>query len=576
MSSNFTSRPVIVGRNGVVTSSHYLATLSGIRVLEKGGNAFDAAAAVGFSMAVLEPHMNSLGGEVPVIFYSAKEDRVVVVSGQGPAPQNAKIEWFKAQGLRLIPGDGFLPLVVPSMVATWIEILKRYGTMSLKEVASFALELAENGIPMSSKLRDYILEYKERFLKEWPTTAKTFLPNGKVPEINEIFVQPELANTLRLLIEAERSASEYDRIAGLEAARSAFYEGIIAQKTSEFVQKPVLDASGKPHQGFITEDDFARYKVKFEEPVCVNYGEYTVFKCGPWTQGPVFLQQLNILEEFELSKIGHNSADYIHLLVEAAKLAFADREKYYGDPEFDHVPLETLLSKKYAALQGNKIDMNCASDLPIEGAEANWEFEQKGGDTTHFDVIDKWGNMVSATQSGGWIWSSPLIEGLGFALSTRAQISYLDPRRNNCLAPNKRPRTTLTPTLVYKNNKPFMIFGTPGGDQQDQWTLQFFLNYTTFGMNLQQALDAPSFHTLHFPSSFYPRRAHPKTVVIEDRVKSSVIEELRKRGHVVKLTGGWQNGRLTAAVRDFEKGVLLAAASPKADDGGSTAYAFGW
>jgi gamma-glutamyltranspeptidase / glutathione hydrolase len=573
--SNFTTRPVIMGTHGVVAAGHYLATPAGLRMLELGGNAIDAAASIGFALSVLEPHMNSIGGEVPVLLYSAKEERTVAISGQGPAPRAATIEWFESQDIDMIPGDGLLPAVVPSVVGTWIEALEQFGTLSLKQVLTSAIELAEEGFPIHHILAETIEAKSKRFIKEWPTTARTFLPGGKLPEEGQVLRQKELAKTLRRLVDAEGTASQTDRIAGLEAARREFYEGYIARKLVDFCKgNEFLDASGSRHSGLLSYEDLAAYRARIEAPLSTDYREYEVFKCGPWTQGPVFLQQLNVLESYDLPSMGFNSPDYIHLVVECAKLAFADREAYYGDPEFDHVPLKTLLSKQYARGRRKQIDMKHASlELKAGVAGSSGKKPTKTGDTTHLDVIDKWGNMVSATQSGAWIRDSPLVEGLGFATSTRAQMFYLDPKRNNALAPGKRPRTTLTPSLAYKNGRPYMVFGTPGADSQDQWSLQFFLNHVDFGMNLQEAIDAPSFHSLHFPSSFYPRKAQIGKLMVEGRIPSGTRADLRRRGHLVEICGDWENGRVSAISKEAD--VIRGAASPKTIFGNS-GYAIGW
>ncbi|MDA4129889.1 MAG: gamma-glutamyltransferase family protein [Thaumarchaeota archaeon] len=576
--STFTTRPVIQGLHGVVSAGHYLATISGIQVLERGGNAFDAAAAVGFALTVLEPHQNSLGGEVPIVLYSQKEDRVLSFSGQGPAPLAANIEWFRARGIDLIPGDGFLPAVVPSVVGTWIQVLKQLGTMKFRDVAESAIQLAENGFPMYSALNQVIIENSERFQNDWITTGKVFIPGGTIPEEGEIFRQPQLAKTLRLLVEAEEKGA--NREDGLENVRREFYEGCISSRILSFLDSfESTDSTGTKHKSFLKPEDFSSYKTKIEDTASTSFHEYEVFKCGPWTQGPVFLEQLNILESFDLRTLSHNSVDYLHVLIEAAKLAFADREEYYGDPNFASVPLSMLLSKEHGADLAQRIDMNRASSN--EDPRDKMVRADSGGaikhssDTTHLDVIDSDGNMISATQSGGWIPSSPIIDELGFALSTRGQMFDLELGRNNSLMPGKRPRITLTPSLAFKNGKPFMVFGTPGGDQQDQWSLQFFLNVACFGMNLQQAIDAPSFHSLHIRSSFYPRDSYPRRVVIESRVPPSVIEELRKRGHEMVVVDGWENGKVCAVARNPETGVIFGASSPKTNYGG-IAYTIGW
>lgn len=568
MDAKFTTRPVVRGTNWAVASGNYIGTIAGFHILSRGGNAIDGAAAMGFALAVVEPHNYTIGGEVPILIHLGGDKKVLAVSGQGFAPKAMSIEWFKSRGIELIPGDGLLPATVPAAVSAWITVLKEYGKLSLREVLEPAITLAEEGFPVYWGLSDSISSHAEIFMRHYPTTAEVFLPNGKVPQESEVLKQKELGRTLRILAEAERKASHRGREAGLDAAHEAFYEGEISEKIHDFAQRTmVTDATGERHNGFLTKDDLGSYSTSIEEPVSIDYKGYMVYKCGPWTQGPVFLQILRILEGFDLRRMGHNSIDYLHVLIEAFKLAFADREKYYGDPRFDYVPLDILLSSSYAEARRSMIDMNCAISELTPG-EVKVE-PRVSPDTTHIDAVDKEGNMVSATPSGAWIMSSPLIKGLGFPLGTRGQMFYLDKNRANALRPGKRPRTTLTPSLVTKDEKPFLVFGTPGGDQQDQWTLQFFLNFIEFEMNMQEALDAPLIHTLHFPSSFYPREAYPKRVVAEDRIPSHVIEGLRARGHdciCMSLEGfgpSWSQGRTTAACISADGKVLSAAASPR-------------
>ncbi|UCG38998.1 MAG: gamma-glutamyltransferase family protein, partial [bacterium] len=493
---SFTLRPVIMGTNGMVTSGHYLASRIGLHVLEEGGNAVDAAVAMGFALSVLEPYIYGIGGEAPILIYLADENRVVSLSGQGPAPRNATIKWFKSNGIDTIPGDGLLAAAVPDAVSTWIEALSRFGTMSLAQVLGPSVELAMNGFPMFPTLRSAISRSAEQFQQDWPTSARAFLPGGRIPDVGEVYVQRDLGAMFQSLLEAEHRERRMGRREALQSARDVFYKGDIARQIIRFIQDNSLpDSTGRKNRGLLVLEDLAAYATRVEEPLTVNYRGYDVFKCGPWTQGPVFLQQLNILEGYDLPAMGHNSDGYIHLLVETAKLAFADREKYYGDPRFVDVPLKLLLSKEYAAQRRTLIDPDQASmEMRPGNAPPHKPARRKGGsdihkgDTTHLDAVDRWGNMVAATPSGGWFRSSPVIEGLGFPLGTRMQMFYLDPRHANALEPGKRPRTTLTPSLAMKDGRPFMVFGTPGGDQQDQWTLQFFLNCVDFGMNMQAAV----------------------------------------------------------------------------------------
>jgi gamma-glutamyltranspeptidase/glutathione hydrolase len=564
-----------MGTHSCVTSSHYFATLAGFEILRAGGNAIDAAVATGLALHVVEPHMNGIGGETPILVYSAREKKVFAISGQGTAPKAATLEYFQKEKIDKIPGDGFLPAMVPGSFDAWITCLSRFGTMTLSQVTEPALRLAEDGFPVYHRLQRNIRQHAERYSKEWPTTARIFLPAGRVPNVGEVLRQSDLANTLRGLVNAEKSGGN-DRETALRVAGDLFYRGEIARKIVDFATThQSKDASGKPHTSLLGLDDFAEYETRVEDTVHVDYEGHTVHKCGPWSQGPVFLQQLRLLERYDLKSMGHNSANYIHIVTEASKLAFADRERYYGDPMFSDVPLEELLSKRYANARRTLIKMKRASLKPQPG-----EFRKTSGrnvrgrpegDTTHLDTVDSEGNMVSATPSGGWNWSSPVIEGLGFPLGTRGQMFSLDPDHPNCVAPRKRPRTTLSPTLVTSTHGPLMAFGTPGGDQQDQWTLQFFLNFVEFGMNLQAAIDAPTFHTSHFSSSFYPRDAHPGSLHLESRIPDRVVRQLKRRGHRTVMEGDWSNGRLTAVHYDWRSRVMSAAASSRYQ----TAYAVG-
>ena len=569
------TRPVIMGTRGCVASSHYLATEAGFEIILAGGNAIDAAVATGLALHVVEPHMNGIGGEAPIVLYSAKERRTFAISGQGTAPRAATSDYFRKERIDLIPGDGFLPVTVPASFDVWITCLSRFGSMTLQQVIQPALRLAMEGFPVYPTLRENIRKHSQRFFKEWPATARIFLPNRKVPEVGEVLKQADLARTLGNLADAEKSGGN-DRVAGLSAARALFYSGDIAHAIVEFATThPSMDATGKPHTSLISLDDLAEYESRVEETAKVDYAGLTVHKCGPWSQGPVFLQQLRLLEGYDLKSLGHNSADYIHVVTEATKLAFADRERFYGDPLFADVPLKKLLSKSYADARRMLIRMKKASLKPHPGEGSRIpDRKARGrseGDTTHLDTVDADGNMVSATPSGGWIWSSPVIEGLGFPLGTRGQMFSLEPSHPNCIAPRKRPRTTLSPTLVASDDRPLMAFGTPGGDQQDQWTLQFFLNFIEFGMNVQAAIDAPTFHSSHFPSSFYPRDSHPGRLHLESRIPPQTVRELRRRGHKIVMEEDWSNGRVTAVHYNWQSKVMSAAASSRYQ----TAYALG-
>ena len=598
--ARFTTRPVIMGTRGVVASGHYLATAAGFRIMEQGGNAIDAAAAMCFCLNLLEPHSNGIGGEVPTLIYSAREGRTVAISGMGWSPKDLTIDWCRDNAIDLIPGDGYLPACVPAPVDTWAVAVARYGNLSFSEILEPAIRLAEDGFPVYEGLRDSLAASFDRFNERYPTTAEVYYPGGRVPEIGEVWRNPGFAETLKTMSAAEREARGRGRSAGIEAARDAFYKGPIAERIVEFIAaNPVEDASGSAHVGLLSYDDLAGWRASVEEPVTYAYKGLDVHKCPPWTQGPVFLQQLAILDGLDLRAMGHNSADYLHVCVEAAKLAFADREAYYGDPLFDHVPFDVLLSRGYnegrRGLIGDRASFemrpgDAGDGVPayaaVDVAEDNRralgvpakEVQDLGlghahmGDTTHLDAVDIEGNMVAATPSGGWIGTSPVIRGLGFPVGTRAQMFYLNPERPNALAGRKRPRATLTPSLVTRNGEPCMVFGTPGGDTQDQITLQLFLNYVEFGMNLQEAVDAPAVFSRHFPSSFYPREAYPGRLTAEARIPGEVVSEMERRGHVVDRAEAWTPGKPMAISIDRERGVISGAVAPK----GNIGYALGW
>jgi len=579
---SFTTRPVIYGTHGVVAAGHYLAAQAGLSILEAGGNAIDAGVATGFCLAVLLPHQNGIAGEAPTLIYSADRRQVFAVNGHGVAPREATIERFKAMGIELIPGDGFLPAVVPAACDAYITALAVFGTMTLEDVLAPALELAGDGFPMFQELRGSINGNLPHWRKHYPSSVENFAPGGKAPENGEVFVQADWADTLELLVEAERKAARKGRAAAIRAARDVFYKGEIAREIIKFARNTeVMDASGKPHRALLSEEDFAGYSARVEPAVSVDYRGLGVHKCNSWCQGPVFLQQLTLLEGFDLAAMGHNSPEYIHTVIECAKLAFADREAYYGDPQFVRMPWDRLLSKQYAA-ERRKLIAERASmedrpglDIAVPRMEPteptnDWPILHVG-DTTQLDAIDRFGNMISITPSGGWFSSSPVVPGLGFPLGTRGQMFWLDPAHPNSLEPGKRPRSTLTPSLVTKDGRPWMVFGTPGGDNQDQWTLQLFLNHVDFGMDIQEAIDAPTFHSAHFRNSFYPRGVQPGVMVVEGRIPESVREQLAARGHKVEVTGDWANGAALAIRFDADSGVISGAASPR-----SVSYCVGW
>ncbi len=577
----FTTRPELLGTFGATASTHWLSAVTGMGVLERGGNAFDAAATMGFVQQVVEPQRNGPAGEVPILFHQAGSDGVRAISGQGTAPAAATVEHYRALGLDLVPGTGFLAATIPGAFDAWMVLIRDRGTLPLRQILEPAIALAGNGYPMTPRIVNGIEKVAETFRIDWPTSAAVYLPGGKPPVVGSYLKNPALARTFRRLVE-EGEAAGGDRVRQIEAARRAWSQGFVAEAIDRFVRSAVKDTSGRAHAGVITADDMAHWQAREEAPVSYDYGRYTVAKCGTWSQGPVFLQQLALLAGDDIAKLDPNGPEFVHLVVEATKLAFADRNAYYGDPDFVEVPLPHLLSDAYNRERRKRIGENASLDTPpgnVPGYQPNVAKLKHGpditleprwraampSDTCHLDVVDRHGNMVAATPSGGWLPSSPVIPDLGFPLGTRGQIFSLDPKHPNALMPGKRPRTTLTPSFALRDGKPYMVFGTPGGDQQDQWALVMFLRHVHHGMNLQQAIDAPAFHTAHFESSFWPRGAEPGKVRIESRFGDAVAADLKRRGHDVEVVDGWSEGNLSAITRDGE--VLRAGANPRFMEG---------
>jgi gamma-glutamyltranspeptidase / glutathione hydrolase len=571
----FTTRPEIEGTFGVVTTTHWIATAVGMATLEKGGNAFDAAVATAFVLQVVEPHLNGPGGDVPVILHDVTRGKPEVICGQGPAPAAATIARFTELGLDIVPGTGLLAACVPGMFDTWMLLLRDYGTMRPTDVLTPAISYARNGHPIVERASATIATVEDLFRDHWPTSAAVYLPDGNVPPPGSMFANRTLADTYeRILREAADAGG--DRVKQIERARQVWSQGFVAEAVDKFCRtQKVMDVTGTPHGGLLTGADMARWQAHVEAPLTFDYGRYTVCKAGVWSQGPVLLQQLALLRGYDLDGMDPTGPQFIHLQVECAKLAFADREAFYGDPDFVKVPIDTLLSEKYNSerrkLISNKASMDLRpGSLPGYGGTITVRREEGPraavgslgageptvgrvgeviGDTVHFDIIDQAGNMVSSTPSGGWLQSSPVIPELGFCLGTRAQMFWLDENHPAALAPGKRPRTTLSPTLALRDGESYLAWGSPGGDQQDQWTTQFFLRHVHAKMNLQEAIDAPAWHSEHFPTSFWPRTSRPGVLVVESRVPEATVKELRKRGHEVEVGSAWSEGRLTAASR---------------------------
>ena len=587
----FTTRPEIDGSFGVIASTHWIATAVGMGILERGGNAFDAAVATAFTLQLVEPHLNGPGGDVPVILYDARNSRTVVICGQGTAPRAASIAQFRALGLDMVPGSGLLAACIPGTFETWTMLLRDFGSLRLRDVLEPAIYYAREGHPLVDREIETIATVDALFREHWPSSAAIYLPNGRMPQRGEMLRNERLAATYeRLLSEAESAGG--NRIRQIECARAAWSRGFVAEEIDRFCRHTeAMDTTGRPHRGLLTADDIGAWLPHTEEAATYDYGRYTVCKAGFWSQGPTLLQQLALLKGFDLDGLDPAGADFIHLQVECAKLAFADRDSFYGDPDFVRIPGEELLSDAYnnerrklvsetASLElrpgsipgfGGTVHAGKADGSVVAGAgePTVGKLGEARGDTVHFDIIDRWGNMASSTPSGGWLQSSPVIPDLGFCLGTRAQMFWLDEKHPAALAPGKRPRTTLSPTLALRDGEPYLVWGTPGGDQQDQWICQFLLRHIHAGHNLQQAIDAPAWHSEHFPTSFWPRVARPGVLVVESRVPEATIQELRRRGHIVEVGPAWSEGRLTAASREGVR--RKAAANPR----GMQAYAAG-
>jgi gamma-glutamyltranspeptidase/glutathione hydrolase len=553
----FTTRPELRGTFGMVASTHWLASAAGMAVLERGGNAFDAAVAAGFTLQVVEPHLNGPGGEVPALFYSVDRGEPLTLCGQGVAPAAATIEHFRELGHHLIPGTGVLAACVPGAFGGWLLLLREFGTWSLEDVLAFAIDYADNGFPVVGGMH-LSIERQADLLAGWPASRDLYLP---VPEVGTQFRNPLLAATYRRVVEESAGGS---RDAQIERARELFYEGFVADEIHRFCA-----AEG----GLLTRDDLAGWRATLEPVASFEYGGTTICKTGAWGAGPVALQQLALLDGFDVA--GFSEAEFVHVVTECAKLAFADRDALYGDAD---VPLETLLSREYNDTRRALIGADASSAykpgmgrLPtlVHAEQMAGAGEPTRGDTVHLDVVDRWGNMISATPSGGWLYGSPVIPALGWPLGTRAQMFWLEEGLPSSLRPGARPRTTLSPGLALRDGKPWLAWGTPGGDQQEQWAFHVFLRHVDRGLNLQEAIDAPEFHTDHLISSFYPRGFVPRSLDVEGRFSHAVIDELRARGHEVTVDPDWSLGRVTAVQN--EDGQLRAAANPR----GMQGYAVG-
>lgn len=606
----FTTRPELAGTLGMVSATHWIGAQAGMAMLERGGNAFDAAAAAGFALQAAEPQQNGPGGDMTLIF-ARPGSQPQVLCAQGPAPAAATIAAFHALGLAHVPGTGLLPAAIPGSTLGWLTLLADHGTLPLADVLGPALRGAEDGLPVGEGLAAVLARMAPHFRAHWPTSAALYAPGGAPVPVGGLLRNPGLAGTWRRLAAAESQSAAQGggRAEAIGAVVREWTEGFVAEAIDAFCRVPRHDSSGTAHAGLLTAQDLAAWRPHYEPTVSVDFRGWKVHKCGFWTQGPVFLQQLAILDAvpgFGEGALAAGTEGYLHTLLEATKLALADREAWYGDSP--DVPAEVLLSRGYAAERARLIGESASHelrpgspagrvprlpDLVVRGGfdaagvnglgepnavrallEATALPDREGRartDTVHIDVVDRWGNMVSAMPSGGWLSSSPVIPELGFPLGTRLQMAWLEDGLPNALAPGKRPRTTLSPSLATRNGEAVLAFGSPGGDQQDQWQPHFFLDLALRGAGLQEAIDAPAFHSVHAPSSFYPHEHQPGVALFEGRFGAETIDALRQRGHVIGMTGDWQIGRLCAVARDPLTGVLRAAANPR----GMSGYAAG-
>jgi gamma-glutamyltranspeptidase/glutathione hydrolase len=582
------------GPAGAASSTHYLGTSTAMSVLARGGNAFDAAVAAGFVLQVVEPHLCGPGGEVPAVFVTASDATPRVLCGQGVAPAAATISQVRdGFGLPIMPGTGLLAATVPGAWDGWLTLLRDHGTWSLAQVLAPALGYAAGGFPLVPRIAPTISTVAAHFREHWPSSAETWLPGGTVPTSTHRL--PALAATWQRLLAA---ATGPTREARIDAARDAWYRGFVAEEIGAFCTTAVRDESGRDHPGLLTADDLARWSASYEPALAVDVGGgWTIAKPGGWSQGPVLPQMLQLLRDEARYADGVATADTVHRAAEAAKLAFADREAWYGDSA--PVPLDALVSQSYAADRRALIGAEASRELrpgspdgraPRLAGYAARPGQKRGdgvsgpglgeptvsrsgavrGDTVHVDVVDAAGNMVSATPSGGWLQSSPTVPSLGFCLGTRAQMFWLEEGLPSSLVPGRRPRTTLSPSLGLRDGEPRIAFGTPGGDQQDQWQLCFWLAHTVGGLDLQAAIDAPAWHSTAFPSSFAPRGWEPAGLVVESRLGAATLDELRRRGHDVVDAGEWALGRLCAVGRG-EGPMLRAAADTRSGVGAAAA-----
>lgn len=588
---DFSTRPTVTGTFGTVASTHWIASATGQAVLERGGTAADAAVAAAFVLHVVEPHLNGPGGDLTAIVQPAG-GRPRVLAGQGPAPAAATITAYRDMGLDAVPGSGALAAAVPGAVDAWLLLLRDHGTWEVADVLDFAVGYARAGHPVLERVSATIAASEPLFRSHWPTSAAAWLADG-VPRPGALLRMPTWADTLQRLVAAGRGSSREARI---DAVRREWSSGFVAAAIDAAVRRPHRHSTGAEHPGVLTADDLAGWSATWEDPVSLElgaaWGGWTVHKAGAWTQGPALLAALRLLHDLPDEAIDPATAEGVHHLVEAQKLALADRDAWFADDP--DVPLGALLGADYAAERRRLIDATASAEfrpgrpdgrdpwvppLRLAGVEARDASAGEPtvrpngaarGDTCHLDVVDRWGTVVSATPSGGWLQSSPHIPELGFCLGTRLQMTWLDEASPSALRPGRRPRSTLTPTLLTRPDGAVAALGSPGGDQQDQWQLPYLVRLLRGGFTAQQAIDAPTFHTTALVGSFWPREFDPLGLTIESRYSTDVLDDLDRRGHRVTVTGDWSLGRLSTAGRDAD-GLLSAAANPR----GMQGYAVG-
>jgi gamma-glutamyltranspeptidase/glutathione hydrolase len=584
-----TTRPTLRGTFGMTSSTHWLASQAAMAELEAGGNAFDAAVAGAFVLHVVEPHLNGPGGEVPAVFATADDPTPVVLCGQGSAPGDATLGHFRSLGLDLVPGSGQLAAAIPGAVDAWLMLGRDHGTRGLRDVLTYATGYARHGHPLLPRAAATVATMEQMFTEHWPTSAAQWLPHDRLPRPWELVTNPAYADVLDRLVAAGEACGP-GREAQYDAARGAWREGFVAEAVDAFQRRPFQDSSGTAHAGVLTGADLARWSPTYEPAVTTSFRGFEVAKTDVWGQGPVLLQSLAMLDRLPDEAIDPATVEGAHVTAEVLKLAFADREAWYGDGT--DVAVAELLDPAYVEQRLDLVGDTASAELRpgspggraprlarhvLHGSSAP---ETAGlgeptvartgetkGDTCHIDVVDRWGNIISATPSGGWLQSSPTVPELGFCLGSRMQMFWLDEGLPSSLAPGRRPRTTLSPTLVLRDGVPVYAVGTPGGDQQDQWQLVFLLRLLAGGQELQRAIDAPMFHTNSLPSSFYPREMVPGELVVEDRLGDDVIDALARRGHLVTRAGPWTLGRLCGVSRDADTGLLAAGANSRANQG---------